>query len=406
MAGRGAATQDDVRRHNLARMLRYLHEDGAKTRSELVAYSGLNRSTVGVLVSELADVGLVYEGAGSAGQVGRPSLVVQPRAESALVVAFDIRVERTVVALVGLGGHVMLRKEQRHRRTNFTPEAAVRNIVALTTQVLDTAPKGATWVGVGIGVPGIVDHSDGRVRLAPNLGWQDAPLGDLVRAAFEAEFGDCPPVVINNDADLGAIAEHARGVGAHSRNLIYVSGEVGIGGGIIIDGRLMSGAGGYGGEVGHMLVNPGGDLCRCGARGCWETEIGRDCIVRAAGLEGGEQVEVADVIAAAAKGNATAQEAVDEVGLWLGIGLANLVNLFNPEVIVLGGHLRLLLPLVSGTVFRQIHFALPAARDQVRVEVPLLSGDSTLLGAAESAFDPLLADPIGELARSPRAVAS
>lgn len=154
-----------------------------------------------------------------------------------------------------------------------------------------------------------------------------------------------------------------------------------------------------------MVVNPEGVTCRCGARGCWETEIGRDAVVRAAGL-GGDQDEVADVIAAAAAGNRKAQEAVDEVGEWLGIGLANLVNLFNPEVIVLGGHLRLLFPLVSGTVYRRVHYALPASREQVRVEIPALNGDSTLLGAAEIAFEDLLADPLHVLARSHHAVAS
>lgn len=405
MATRNAATQDDLRRHNLARLLRRLHEGGAASRSELVAFTGLNRSTVGVLVSELADVGLVFEGAGSAGQVGRPSLVVQPVPASAVVVAFDLRVERTVAALVGLGGDVLQRKEQRHKRSSYTPETALRNIVALAGSMLGNAPHPSTWVGIGIGVPGIVDHLDGRVRLAPNLGWSDVPLGDMVREALTAEFGFAPSVAVNNDADLGAIAEHARGMGAHSRNLIYVSGEVGIGGGVIIDGRPMAGAGGYGGEVGHMAINPQGAMCRCGAQGCWETEIGRDAIVSAAGL-GGDQTEVADVIAAASAGDKQAQHAIDEAGEWLGIGLANLANLFNPEVIVLGGHLRLMFPLVSGTVYRRIHYALPAVREQVRVEVPMLNGDSTLLGAAESAFEALLSDPIDVLARAHHAAAS
>ncbi|MBK9738419.1 MAG: ROK family protein [Actinobacteria bacterium] len=405
MATRSAATQDDLRRHNLARLLRRLHEGGAASRSDLVAFTGLNRSTVGVLVSELADVGLVYEGAGAAGQVGRPSLMVQPSASSAVVVAFDLRVERTVAALVGLGGDVLVHKEQRHKRSSYTPETALRNIVSLVGSMMGKAPSPATWVGVGIGVPGIVDHVDGRVRLAPNLGWVDVPLGDMVREGLTSAFGFAPAVAVNNDADLGAIAEHARGVGKHSRNLIYVSGEVGIGGGVIIDGRPMTGAGGYGGEVGHMVVNPQGAMCRCGAKGCWETEIGRDAILAAAGL-GGDQMEVADVIAAASGGNPKAQAAIDEAGEWLGIGLANLVNLFNPEVIVLGGHLRLLFPLVSGTVYRRIHYALPAVREQVRVEVPSLSGDSTLLGAAETAFEALLSDPIDVLARAHHAAAS
>jgi predicted NBD/HSP70 family sugar kinase len=404
MAIRTAATQDDLRRHNRARLLRRLHEGGAASRSELVAFSGLNRSTVGVLVSELAEVGLVTEGAGSAGQVGRPSLVVQPNPQSAVVVAFDLRVERTVVALVGLGGEVLMHREQRHRRTSYTPQAATRNIATLTEQVLRQAPASAAWVGVGVGVPGIVDHGDGRVRLAPNLGWTDVPLGDMVREALAGQFEYVPTVSVSNDADLGAVSEHVRGVGARNRNLIYLSGEVGVGGGIVIDGRPMTGAGGYGGEVGHMVVNPNGVLCRCGQQGCWETEIGRDAILRAAGLD--DQDEVADVIAAASAGNRKAQAAIDGVGEWLGIGLANLVNLFNPEVIVLGGHLRLLFPLVSGTVYRRIHYALPAAREQVRVEVPALNGESTLLGAAEVAFEELLSNPIEVLAHSHHAVAS
>lgn len=403
MPTRGAATQDDVRRHNLARLLGRLHESGAASRSELVAHTGLNRSTVGVLVSELAEAGLVVEGAGTAGQVGRPSLVVQPAPESAVAVAFDLRVERTVVAVVGLGGRVLYRREQRHRRSKYTPAAAVRNLVALTRQALLKAPIGSAWVGVGVGVPGIVDHTGGRVRLAPNLGWVDVPLGELLSDALTAEFGLIPAVIISNDADLGALAEHVRGIGSSCRNLIYISAEVGIGGGVIIDDRVMAGAGGYGGEVGHMVVNPEGVRCRCGATGCWETEIGRDAIVRAAGMAG-DDLEVLDVIAAAAAGNAKARRAITGVGEWLGLGLANLVNLFDPEIIVLGGHLGPLLPLVREPVFRRVQGALPAVREEVRVEMASMGPDSTVLGAAESAFAAVLADPIGVLEGSPIAV--
>jgi predicted NBD/HSP70 family sugar kinase len=154
-----------------------------------------------------------------------------------------------------------------------------------------------------------------------------------------------------------------------------------------------------------MIVNPAGVTCRCGATGCWETEIGRDAMMRSTGLSG-QEVEVADVIAAAAGGDRKAQAALDEVGEWLGIGLVNLVNIFNPEVIVVGGNLRELLPLVTAIVQGRIRSALPAAREQVRVTLPGLDGESTLIGAAETAFAELLSDPIDVLARAHHAVAS
>ena len=405
MSTHSASTQDDLRRINRARLLRRLHEAGPARRSDLVAFSGLNRSTVGAVMADLAESGVVREVAGRPGQVGRPSLRVEPVSESAVVVAFDLRVESTVVALVGLGGEELWRREQEHARAKYTAKVAVKHLLSLTRQALRRAPEDAAWVGIGIAVPGIVDHADGLVRFAPNLGWVDVPLGALLREAISAEYGFVPHLAISNDADLGALAEHVRGVGADNRNLIYLSGEVGIGGGVIIDGRPMLGAGGFGGEVGHMVVNPAGVECRCGATGCWETVIGRDALVKAAGLKK-DHATVEDVIAAAASGSERARRALEEAGDWLGIGLANLVNVFNPEVIVLGGHLRLLHPFASDAVDRHVLTAVPAAREQVRIEVPALSGDSPLLGAAEAAFDALLADPISVIADVAHASAS
>lgn len=402
MSRASASTQDDLRRLNLSRLLRRLHMAGPATRSDLVAHTGLNRSTVGDLVAQLAEAGLVREGAGLAGQVGRPSLLVEPVPESAVVVAVDLGVDRTQVALVGLGGAVLATGEERHARSPFTPQAAARAVAAITARMVDEAPADAALVGIGIAVPGIIDRFDGRVRLAPNLGWHDVPLGAVVQRALLEELGVTPRVVISNDADLGALAEHARGAAVAHRNLIFLVGEVGIGGGIIIEGDPMGGAGGYGGEVGHVVVDPSGSTCRCGSQGCWETTIGRHSIIRAAGRDP-DSDDVVDVIDAAMRGEARARAALDEAGRWLGIGLANLVNVFNPQAIVLGGHLRLLHPQVASIVEQHIGRAVPGAREQVQVLVAALDGDSSIVGAAESAFASLLDDPIGVIGSSYRA---
>jgi len=175
---------------------------------------------------------------------------------------------------------------------------------------------------------------------------------------------------------------------------------VGVGGGILLDGAPLTGAGGYAGEVGHMVVNPQGRACRCGSTGCWETEIGEEALLIGAGLvEFDPAARIADVLAAVEAGDARATKAVREAGRWLGVGIANLVNLLNPEVVVLGGLLRELYPAAEPQVRASMAQALQAPREQVRLALPLLGGDSILLGAAELAFGPLLDDPLGGLAR-------
>ena len=150
-------------------------------------------------------------------------------------------------------------------------------------------------VGVGVAVPGMVRQPDGQVRFAPNLGWEDVPLG--------AELADALglPVAVGNDADLGILAEHVRGAAAGVDDVVYLSGHAGIGAGVFTAGRPLVGHGGYAGEVGHIVVNPGGRTCRCGSRGCWETESGEERLFELAGRPAGGGIEgVREIVAAAA----------------------------------------------------------------------------------------------------------
>ncbi len=387
------ATQDEVRRHNLAALVRFLHDHGSSSRSELVSHTGLNRSTVGGLIADLETVGLFRETEPVGRGVGRPSYGVEPARERAYVLAIDLRVDRSIVALVGYGGAVLARREHRHRRGQ--ERRVVAQLAEAARAVLAEAPEDGIGVGIGVGVPGLVSRTDGMVRFAPNLGWTDVSLGHLL----EEELALPWPVHVGNDSDLGAIAERVRGSARGSTHVIYLSGQIGVGGGVIVDGRLLVGAGGYGGEVGHMQVNPDGRRCRCGAVGCWETEIGEAALRAHAGASA--RTSAADIVAAAAAGDETAAAGVAAVGRWLGVGVANLVNIFNPDVIVFGGALRDVLPATRELVRERLAHALAAPAEHVVLALPGLGDDSTLLGAAEVAFEPLLSDPLGTLAGTP-----
>ena len=249
----------------------------------------------------------------------------------------------------------------------------------------------AACIGCGVAVFGMVRREDGMVRLGPHLDWMEAPLG----AALAEVLGADIPVSVANAADLAALAEHTRGAAVDSDNVIYLHGEVGISGGIIAGGRPVAGHGGYGGEVGHMVVNPNGRSCGCGSRGCWETEIGEHALLRAADRTGTGRDGVLAVVDAAARGDAVAQTAVRQVGDWLGFGVANLVNIFNPETVVFGGTLRDVYLAAAAQVRSRLNRnGLPACREHVRLRTPELGDDAALLGAAELAFQRLLADPL------------
>ena len=233
------------------------------------------------------------------------------------------------------------------------------------------------------------------VRLGGYVGWVDEPLGQALGEALgDAHRASIPPAV-RNGADLAALAEHTRGVAQGIDNVIYLQGDAGIGGGIIAGGRAVTGHGGYGGEVGHVAVNPQGRQCTCGSKGCWETEIGEYALIRAAGRDGSGRDAVAAVVDAASRGDAMAQASLRQVGDWLGFGVANLVNIFNPEMIIFGGTLRdVYLASAAQVRGRLNRMCVQAIREHVRLRTPSLGDDAELLGAAELAFERLLADPI------------
>ncbi len=382
---------ETVRRANLSAIVREIHVSGARSRSELVARTGLTRSAIRGLIKEFVDAGLATEvRATSLGGPGRPSPLVRPSPDSAVVLAMDIAVDSLAVALVGLGGEVLdLIRIQRPR--GHSSVAEVIDQLAEQAKVILARSKGEALIGVGVAIAGVVRRSDGFVAMAPNLGWRDVPLGVPLAEAIDAAV----PISIANEADLGALAELHRGAAVEADNVLYLSGEVGVGGGIIVDGKPLTGVAGFGGEVGHMPVNPNGIACQCGSFGCWETEVGEEVLLRLAGHPpGGGWAEVDAVVEEARAGSTAALDAFDTVGRWLGVGLAGLVNIFNPRLVVLGGLFGRIHPFVVTALETELgRRSLPGSRALVRVVPARLGVDAPLLGAAELAFEPFLADP-------------
>lgn len=399
-APRTALPRDDVRGRNLGALLRQVHLAGPLPRTALAQRLGLNRSTIMALTAELAAAGLVDEELpGQTGRAGRPSLLVRPACERVYVLAFDVAVDRLVAARVGLGGVVLERRESARLRAGADLEAVVSVLARFGRQLHRGAPAGSLCVGVGASYCGMIRPADGMVRFGPDMGWVDQAFG----AEIGTRLGLGLPVPVGNEAHLGARAEHRRGAGIGLRNLVYLHGDVGVGGGIIVGDELLDGDGGYGCEVGHMLVNPyNGRPCGCGSYGCLEAEVGERALLDAAGLPADliGRDAVRSVVDAADRGDKACQNALHRIGDWLGIGVANLINLFNPGMVVFGGMLRDVYPGAGAPVRARIAAnVLPVARERVRLRVSALGDDATLIGAAELAFSGLLADPLNTLAR-------
>lgn len=380
-------SNDSVRRHNLSVLLRLVHHTAGISRSQLTRQTGLNRSTIAALVGELVERQLVVEtDPDSNNQVGRPSPIVRP-GPRALGIAVNPEIDAITVGIVGLGGRVL-----RRVRSVVDHVPTAREAVTISTTVIDVLRDefdlGSRAVGIGVAVPGLVRSHDGLVRLAPHLGWSDEPLADM----FEEATGF--PVVAANDARLGTLAESIFGAGRGLTDMVYLNGGAsGIGGGAIINGTPLRGVSGYAGEFGHTLVNSAGRKCHCGAIGCLETEVQRSTLLEVLGLTDADADDLDGALSAASTSAAVAAEIARQLDT-LAITLRNATNALNPQLIVLGGFLGSLFSVAPERLERAVAAeALPAPGDSLRITRAELGSNLLMIGAAELAFESILADP-------------
>jgi predicted NBD/HSP70 family sugar kinase len=385
---------DELRRHNLSSILGHLHANGPASRSELTSMTGLNRSTVADLVDELGAVGVVEEDRSTrASGPGRPSPTVSVKPHGAVVLAVELAVDSLAVATVGLGGHIFNQLRIDRPRERFSPEETVEDVAKLAQPLLVSLPEPHGFAGVGVAVVGVTRRSDGFVHLAPNLGWRDVPLGSMLADSLSVDS----PVTVANEADLGALGEHRRGAGSGVANMVFISGEVGVGAGVILGGVPLHGAAGYAGEAGHTLINPAGLRCSCGAFGCWETEAGEGALLRQVGepAQGG-RAAVDRLLSRAAGGDEKTLAAIASIGRWLGLGIGDLINIFNPELVVLGGLFNRLYPFIDQAMRDGVASrALDAPGRMATIGPAGLGAEAPVVGAAEMALSRVLADPSG-----------
>ncbi|GIH74376.1 ROK family transcriptional regulator [Planobispora longispora] len=340
----------DVRATNLAVVLRFVREHAPCSRADIAASTGLNKATVSSLVADLIDRRLVRETGLTENRVGRPATMLVLDGSPYAAIGVEVNVDYVTAVAVDLSGERLLSWRRSFSGATSTVNQAVATVAALVRRVTGRMAKEERQVlGLTVGVPGLVG-TDGTVLIAPNLGWRDVDLsGDLAKALRDPGF----PVQIDNDANLAALAEHRFGAQAGTANLVYLTGEIGVGAGVILDGRLRRGAGGYSGEIGHIQLDPLGAECRCGRLGCLEAVAGIGAVLQHSALSPAEvEIELEEVVRLARSGDGRTLDLLAGVGRYLGKGVSVIANLLNPEVVILGGYYvplaPWLLPAVAG----------------------------------------------------------
>jgi predicted NBD/HSP70 family sugar kinase len=399
------ARQDSLRERNLALVLKQIADASAPvSRAEVAATTGLTRATVSALVDTLVESGLVGElEPRVAGATGRPStgLVIDGTRIGGLGV--ELNVDYLAACVVDLAGTVRHREVVREDQRGRAPERSCAALAAMAARAIAAvAAEGLVTAGVAVAVPGLVDWPAGVLRFAPNLGWRDIDvLGLLSRAAELTRV----PVMVDSEANFAALGE-LHSVPAAPGDFLHVSGEIGVGAGIVVGRELYHGTRGWSGEIGHMAVEPDGPACRCGAWGCLERFAGQEAILRATGLtitagtNLGGQATVDRIVEAASDGDAHTHQALRTAGRALGIAVAGAINLLDLPEVVLGGIYAPLAPWIAPEMRREVNRrVLSAAWSPVTVRTGTAGADAAVLGAAGAVTRAIMRDPADWLRR-------
>ncbi len=395
-----SADQEIVRRINKSLVLNTLRIHAPISRAEVANITGLNPSTVSNIINAVIDEGLVWEGDRQDSKIGRPSVSLTLRPDGGAVIGVEIGVDFVFILLTDFVARPIWQDWIDLGSGLSQVEVLVKAERSIEEAIRIANDRHLRLLGIGLGLPGLVNVKKGELIFAPNLDWRDVPLRLMWNQRFHL------PVYVENEANLAALGEYYFGVARGVENFIYLSSGIGLGGGIIIDGKLYRGGHGFAGEIGHIQRDPRGELCGCGRRGCWETQVGPRAVLRRVKQALLESPDVprpagfaADlsnltfhiVIDAALNGDLICRKAFEEVAIDLGLGIADLANLFNPDLAVIGGALSLgkeiLLPVIEKTVLAE---ALPPSVKDLRIAFSERGNEACVYGAVAVVLDDIL----------------
>lgn len=362
-----------IKKINTSIVLEAVLKHAPLSRAQISELTGLNKATVSSLVQDLIDSHLVIDIGPGESSGGRKPVMLLFNGQAGYAVGIDLGVNYIRGVLADLEGNVVaeLQKSLKKHQLEFT----LKELVQCIEQLIAKAPESPYGiVGIGVGAPGIVDDQ-GSILFAPNLEWQQVALQQLLEDKFQL------PVTIDNEANAGAQGEQKYGIGQGIAHQIYVSVGIGIGTGIILNKELYKGATGFSGELGHLSIEYSGKPCRCGNEGCWELYASENALLEQAAPLGFDNLE--DLLEAAEAGNTEVRRLFYSIGEYMGAGISNIVNVFNPDVVIIGNRMSRaktwLEEAVQTSVARR---TLPYHRERLKILFAELQDQSAVRGAA------------------------
>jgi glucokinase-like ROK family protein len=394
-----------VRQINLSVIMNHLRKKAPISRAGLAQATGLNKTTVSSLVDELLQRQFVREIGFTSAHKGHPAIMLNLNPAAGFIVGCEIGVDFILVVCTNFTPEIIWRHEER-TDPNTGQHAILDRATALLNEAIQRGyQKYGTLLGIGVGVAALIDQSTGTMLFAPNLGWKESfPIRAMLQASFPKA-----PVIVDNEANIAALGEHYFGVAQGYDEVLYISAGVGLGGGIVHDGRVFSGVAGVGAEFGHMTMDPDGELCSCGSYGCWETQVSQRALFRhihksfelgETGMlfqltnDGTNPLTVPMIVDAAHAGDAVALSALEKIGRDLGIGVASLVNALNPELVVCGGILSLAGEFLMPAMIKEFERrALRWNREATKVVLAKHGFDAAAMGGVAAVYETILAQP-------------